>query len=279
MGFIKKYKKLSDNIMKIYLVGDVGDYSNMTKTIFKNIVLDSEKNDVIILLGDNFYPNGVNSVDDLKWNNFKELLLNVKTFAVLGNHDYLGNVKAQINFKKYNWNMDNHYYKRTFDKFEFFFIDTSILVPDYCNLNYNIVKSKLNNEPTVISKNMIEWLDVETNKSNKIKIVIGHYPVVSFGMYGINKKLFEILFPIFKKNSIKYYISGHDHNLQIIDITSQNYSFKQLISGSGSVVYPILKNMNKKSFSSNGYLTINTLTNMISMNNYNNKLIYTEKIE
>ena len=175
--------------MKLYLLGDVGEFNNETKKIFKNIKEDKTEQDILILLGDNFYPNGVSGIDDKKWDNFKNLDLDIPTWCILGNHDYLGNVKAQLEFNSNNWNLPNYYYKKTFDDLDLFFIDTSILVPNYSNLNYNIVKNKLNREPLEVSKIMLDWLDNQLENSNNIKIVLGHYPIFSFGMYGINKKL------------------------------------------------------------------------------------------
>jgi tartrate-resistant acid phosphatase type 5 len=264
--------------MKIYLLGDVGEFNKETNKIFKNIKNDKTNEDIIILLGDNFYPNGVESINDKKWNNYKNLNLDIPIWCILGNHDYLGNVKAQIEFKTNNWNLPNYYYKKSFDKFDFFFIDTSILVPNYSNLNYSIVKSKIDREPLEMAKEMVEWLDRELEESTNPKIILGHYPIFSFGMYGINKKLFKILFPILKKHRIKYYISGHDHNLQIIDISTNNYSMQQIVSGAGSHLYPLLKNVSNKIFCKLGCVVINTTNNHIEIRDSNLNTIYKETI-
>ena len=93
--------------MKIYLLGDVGQFNNETKKIFKNIKSDKTSDDIIILLGDNFYPCGVTSIDDKNWDNYKKLNLDIPCWCILGNHDYLGNVKAQLNFNSHNWNLPN----------------------------------------------------------------------------------------------------------------------------------------------------------------------------
>ena len=278
MGFIKKYKKLYYNIMKIFLVGDIGAYNKITKKNFKNIKEIQDTNDTLLILGDNFYPYGIKSDDDKNWNHYINLNNNLKTYCILGNHDYLGNVQSQINYKLNNWCMEGHYYKKTIDKYDIFFLDTSILVPNYSNLNYNIVKSKINKEPLNESAVILNWLSEELGKSNNYKIVIGHYPIVSFGMYGLNKKLFEILFPIFKEHEVKCYISGHDHNLQIIDITTEDYSFKQIVSGASSSLYPILKDVSEKVFSENGYIYIDTSNNTINIMNIDNKMINQDKL-
>ena len=267
--------------MKINFVGDIGGYNDITSTIFKNIIDNSNSNDIIVLLGDNFYPNGIKSIHDIDWKKFTDLNIPIVTFSVLGNHDYLGSINAQIEYKSNNWNMDNNYYKKTIDNYDLFFIDTSVIIPEYSNLNYNIIKSKLKEEPLEYSKKMLDWLDDELSKSTRTKIVIGHYPIISFGIYGINKMLFKKLFPIFKKNNVSYYFSGHDHNLQIIDVTSEDYLLKQVISGSGSCVYSLSNNISKKIFSRNGYITIDTIDNTVNIIDIHqtseNKIIYSEK--
>jgi predicted MPP superfamily phosphohydrolase len=263
--------------MKINFVGDIGSYNDITSVIFKNIIDNSNSDDIIILLGDNFYPNGIKSINDINWEKFNNLNIPIATYSVLGNHDYLGNINAQIEYKLNNWNMDSNYYKKSTDKYDLFFIDTNVITPEYSNLNYNIVKSKLKEEPLEYSKKMLEWLDDELSKSTKVKIVMGHYPIISHGIYGINHILFKKLFPIFKKHNVSYYFSGHDHNLQIIDVTSENYILKQVISGSSSCIYPLFNNISKKIFSKNGHVTIDTSDESVNIIDNKNKIIYSEK--
>ena len=57
----------------------------------------------IASVGDNFYENGVQSVDDPQWktsfeNIYTDPALQVPWYAVLGNHDYKGNPQAQIDY-------------------------------------------------------------------------------------------------------------------------------------------------------------------------------------
>tara|TARA_B100000161_G_C33547733_1_gene413903 strand:- start:1203 stop:2030 length:828 start_codon:yes stop_codon:yes gene_type:complete len=266
------------NIMKIYLIGDIGDYNQQTTKIINNIKKEIKEDDNIVFLGDNFYPFGVKSITDPKWNDFKNFDIQNQVWTILGNHDYLGNIDAQLEFNLKNWNMPNYFYKKTFSNYDFFFIDTSILLPNYSNINYQIVKSKLNRDPMQVSKDMIEWLEEELTNSNNKKFILGHYPLFSFGIYGINKGLFDILFPIFKKYNVKYYISGHDHNLQIIDVSAENYVMKQIISGGGSQTYPLLKDAPDKAFSKLGCVVVNIKDEVIEIKDENMEILYKEPI-
>ncbi len=262
--------------MKIYLLGDTGDYSNEFKKIINEIKKDKSQK-IFIFLGDNFYPNGVNSINDIKWKDFENLNTNCQIYSILGNHDYLGNVKSQIEYNKNNWSMPYFYYKKTFKFIDLFFIDTSILLPEFSNLNYNIVKSKTLKEPLELSKEMIDWLKDELKKSSNLKMVIGHYPILSYGIYGVNKRLFKILYPIFKEYKVKYYISGHDHNLQIIDIVSSNFEMKQIISGATSHLYPI-KNGSDKIFSQFGSIMIDCKELTLNILDINSKTLFSEDL-
>ena len=261
--------------MKIYLLGDIGGYTETTKTILKNINQDKSDDDIFVLLGDNFYPNGVTDTSDSLWDNL-ELFGDSDIYPVLGNHDYLGSIDAQILNDKKNWNLDSYYYKKTFENIDFFFIDTAILQPNYSNLSSSIVKSKTIISPMQLRNEMLEWLDKELNSSKNTKIIVGHYPLISYGLYGIHKNLMFQLLPLIKKHNVKYYMSGHDHNLQIIDIVSEDFSFKQVVSGASSFLYPILKNKCEKAFYSYGYVVIDTCKNLISIMNSSNKCLHSE---
>jgi len=96
--------------------------------------------DGIISVGDNIYPNGVSSIYDPQWNdNFENVynLENIKDipwYVALGNHDYVLNDTAQIQytFKSINnkWNMPNRYFKKIFEindleKIVFYILDTT----------------------------------------------------------------------------------------------------------------------------------------------------------
>ena len=126
---------------------------------------------------------------------------------------------------------------------------------------------------------MIDCLEIELEKSKNPKILVGHYPILSYGMYGVNKNLFIKLYPILSKHNVKYYISGHDHNLQIIDVFSKEHSMKQVISGATSSFYPILKNVSNKVFSKLGYIMINTSIKNINIIDSKSNILYSEDLE
>jgi len=267
--------------MNLYCLGDIGSYSSDLKKIIKHFIkkyADSENNK-IVLLGDNFYPFGVKNPDGAEWNKFKNIFKtdNTNIYAILGNHDYFNNPKAQIDSNY--WTMPDYFYFKQINNIGLWFIDTQILDPGdsnsinpFLNLYDNI--DKYHSNYIKIFNNQLNWLEstFESYNNLDIKIVFGHYPIISGGIYDKNEKLYSILMPLFYKYNITAYISGHDHNLQHLQLKIHNYSFNQFISGCNDQehVYNIQNDEFKESgfFSAeSGYLKIYSKPNMHNMHN------------
>ena len=184
------------------------------------------------LLGDNFYWEGVDSVDDPQWDTKFERMysypsLQVPFYAVLGNHDHMGNPYAQVQYtgKSSRWKMPAGYY--TFSvkidgsvQAQFFALDTTSILYQRSD-----------------SIKQLQWLNEELRKSRaEWKIVYGHHPVFSSGYYGINKYMLKVLEPVLRKYRIDLYMSGHDHDQELIKSASGIF---YLISGTGSNPRPV----------------------------------------
>ena len=247
----------------VYLLGDIGYFNEHTYNIFNVINNECTNKDCLVLLGDNFYPNGVVNESDKEWEKIEKANLKLPIYPILGNHDHLGNSYAQIRHKsnKYKWNFPYFYYKLSINNFDFFLIDTCFAQPDYSNVSNDIMSRKIVNFKNEKAE-MMKWLEYELSKSKKNKIVIGHYPMISLGIYGINQQLFTTFIDLFEKYNVKTYISGHDHNLQIHTIKNNctNYQIKHLVSGAGSSIYehrsfPLDKD-NDNIFFRNGFIKL-----------------------
>ncbi len=166
--------------------------------------------DFLINLGDSFYPEGVSSVDDPKWESHFESIydypsLALPFYSILGNHDYYGNIDAQLAYESpdgIRWQMPGRYYKRTETieagvTVEFYFLDTE-------RLYYGDAAQMV-------------WLE-ENLKSSTARwiIVSGHNPLYSYSKHGLNGTLITRLRPLFD-NRIDLYLCGHEHDIQIIE--------------------------------------------------------------
>ena len=152
---------------------------------------------------------------------------------ILGNHDYRGNVQAQLDYaaKSSRWKMPARWYsyeERTPDgaAAAFFVVDTSPMMRMYYSDGAKTVKvgNQKQNVPVQLA-----WLDGALAKSKaNWKIVIGHHPVYSgrllketrmadpdklTRMAGGSPDLIATLDPILQRHRVPLYLNGHDHNL------------------------------------------------------------------
>ena len=197
----------------------------------------------IITTGDNFYPNGVASVDDPYWitsfeNVYNGYNLFVPWYAVLGNHDYRGSYQAEIDYTNVSqrWTMPDQYYVKDVEDdgitIKFVFIDTNPFEDGYYEeLKYKTVWSQ-------DSTKQLLWMDsVLSDNSSDWKIVVGHHPLYSGG-----KRLEETgdvrghLEKTLKKHEVDVYFAGHEHDLQ--HIKNPNYKTHHVVSGAGSDIRP-----------------------------------------
>ena len=229
--------------------GDFGFSTPLRQENVKMMLKFTKENkvDAILSLGDNFYNYGVQSVHDAQWNDFEQTfhLLPCPFYAVLGNHDYLGNVKAQIEYASYrpttHWKMPFRYYDKMFVSgnvtVHVFFLDTFTLCPSESRM-CSMAMGMLNFDKLFQEKDLEQyrWLErhLETTTATW-KIVVGHYPVFSHGHHGNTEELIQDLFPLLKQHKVDFYLSGHDHDLEFIRRDDINF----IVSGTGCSSNPV----------------------------------------
>ncbi len=242
-----KYEEDSFSFLVLGDFGRVGDYYQ--KDVAREmgnamIVLDAE---FVISVGDNFYPNGVASTQDHHWKaSFEEIYTNPALYAdwyvALGNHDYRGNVQAQIDYTNISrrWNMPARYYSKTFEmengeKLLMVVMDTNPFIDGYKG---NPEKyGDLDKQDT---STQMKWLNETLNTNDpsiKWKIVVGHHPLYSGGkrMKSKDTLAFEKKFAdLFDQLKVDAYICGHEHDLQIIQ--PKGHYTTQFLSGAASEV-------------------------------------------
>ena len=229
--------------MNIYFLGDIGLYNTNLVNLLYEIKKTIKNEDIIILLGDNFYFKGINSVDDGLWNKYKDTFnLSNKIYSILGNHDYQLNPYAQIEYSSYNWNMPDWYYTLKLKTCQIWLLDTCQLVElgniNECTKHGHVTVKNIEdihqNTFEEIRNEQINWLEKTLDEStNKTKIVCGHYPLKNYGQHQEKniEELYSILFPILKKHKVDYYICGHEHNLQYFILSDGDYKLNHVIIG------------------------------------------------
>lgn len=196
--------------------------------------------DFVVLLGDNFYNDGIQSTDDRQWNwKFENMysgtkLATIPFYAVLGNHDVQVYGEAQIEYSRKQlgsgrWQMPGHYYSRDFGMdnghplLRVVFIDSNVLTPEGMAKQLHFIE-----ESFAPSASQATW-----------RIVAAHHPIRNFGKHGETPELLSALLPILKKSHVDLYMAGHDHNQQLIVRDGEPY---YVISGAGGKsLYPLAR--------------------------------------
>jgi tartrate-resistant acid phosphatase type 5 len=191
----------------------------------------------VFALGDNFYgkltPERFQPGFEAMYS--KEYL-GCPFYACLGNHDYgpsydakQGPAKAQmqLDYAKNNptsrWKMPAKWY--------------AVELPDTQNpllkvifLDSDMFEGGLTPREKIEQK---RFLESELKKETRApwRWVISHYPLFSAGAKGDSKRLIAEWGPLLKANNISLFVSGHDHNLQHLEVEGYNNSF--IVAGSG----------------------------------------------
>ncbi len=221
-------RAIESQSVNLLVVGDTGMPSvNRVKVVqAMREHLGHHRCDAALLLGDNFYESGVESVADARFRTDFEDLFDAATFAMpfyvaLGNHDYGGDVDAQIEYSDTSdrWMMPARYYKRTIQHagvvVELFVTDTNQLL-----------------EGGPSAADQLRWFRRELSLSDATwKVVVGHHPVLSGGRHHPESSISATIRPILDHYSVDFYLSGHDHDLQLLD---SGKGWRQVVSGSGS---------------------------------------------
>jgi acid phosphatase len=217
-----------------------------------------------ISLGDNFYENGVTGVDDPQFQSSFEAIYTAPALQspwkiILGNHDYRGNVQAQLDYSKTSprWRLPSRYYAETLalpdgGKADFFYVDTSPFIRKYIGTSTDISGQD--------TEAQLKWLDAALSASSAPwKIVIGHHPIYtalsdSDGYDHDQPDLIARLDPILRAHNIHLYINGHDHNLQVAKMNGITY----VTNGAGSETYQSTSAIIRDGFVSgnHGFMTI-----------------------
>lgn len=198
--------------------------------------------DFVISTGDNFYDDGLKGIKDPAFQNsftkvYTAQSLQKQWYNVLGNHDYRGNVEAQLNplFRRIDsrWLCLRSFIVNT-EIADFFFIDTTPFVDKYFlrpkHHRYDWRGVLPRNE---YLSNLLKDLDLALrNSAANWKFVIGHHSIKSIGHHGDTKELVKQLLPILEENNVDLYMNGHDHCLQHISSNTSPMQF--LTSGGGS---------------------------------------------
>lgn len=172
--------------------------------------------DLALVLGDNIYDAGVTGVDDPKFHSHFELPYEAfgrfDFWLVPGNHDWRGNVAAQIAYTDLSprWRQPAAH---------FVVPALPAWVQIYGFDTQNISAAQADAARPFFCGSAATW-----------KIAFGHHPIHAHGRHEGNVETAAVLLPLFEECGVQLYLSGHEHHLE--HITARH--FDQVVSGAAA---------------------------------------------
>jgi 3',5'-cyclic AMP phosphodiesterase CpdA len=275
--------------------GRNGEYRQKEVAAMLGKVAKDFKPSFIVSTGDNIYPSGVRSVQDHNWiASFEDIYtahsLQTDWYVVLGNHDYKGNVQAEVDYTNIDrrWNMPARYYYKKIaindDSTQvvlLVFLDTTPLIGQYYSSADH--SENVRSQDTAAQRKWLETVLGDRSPSIKWRFVFGHHPLYTGGGR-INspdtKQLNDLLRPIFDKYHVDGYICGHEHSLQYMKPAGDTHYF---ITGAGSETTPavLYPEFGKYAQSENGFMNFSVSKDAFSVQviSYKGDILYTSTIK
>ncbi len=221
----------SDASLNFMVIGDWGQKgSSGQRSVAEAMGREAarDRSAFVISTGDNFYDNGVESTDDSHWmQSFESVYthraLDIPWYAILGNHDYKGNIDAQIDysFQSERWHMPARFWQQ------------ELTTPDGARVQLIFLDTE------ALDADQLIWLhDALADSDAEWRLVVGHRPPWSSGSaHGDDADLIAALQPIFTEYGIHAYFSGHSHSLQHQQAPGPT---AVIVSGAGSEARPVV---------------------------------------
>lgn len=215
----------------LYFIADFGsfekeDQSPMNRLQRKLRYLINE-GDTLVLGGDNFYPEGIQTRADLDM--LVEFFADMpcQIYGVLGNHDYYGYIQPQVECERLGITSGAQV-QNISDQLGICLVNTPIMCEYFCE-QPGMWPRNHGDIPVVrlMKFHHMRGIDHALGQMSptQCKYIVGHYPLFSDGFYKNNLELQMLLLPLFLKHDILGYICGHEHNMQVHEF-SDAYFFQ-----------------------------------------------------
>lgn len=217
-----------------FVISDCGKTGNLSPDVTAkevNRLADILRPRFVINSGDNFHDVGVKDTLDPLWKiGFENLYttpsLNIDFYGTIGNHEYMGNPQALVDYTHCSsrWKVPARYYtvSKTIDStttLRIIVLDTSPFLESYQKKDqYKEVRSQ-------DTKKQVAWLDSVLKVSKeKWKIVIGHHPIYTSDLgHGNTNELIDQVDPLLRKYNVDFYFCGHVHSFQHLSRKGMDY--------------------------------------------------------
>jgi hypothetical protein len=216
-------------------LGRNGYYDQKPVAEMMGEVADIVEPEFVAALGDVHHFMGIRSVQDPLWETnfewiYKHPELMITWHPVLGNHEYMGNSQAFLDYSNISrrWEMPDRYYAVAWAVSEkvdalMLFIDTPPLIDKY---RKNPEDFEDAGKQSV--DRQLAWIDSTLSASTaKWKVIMGHHPIYA----GTTKSESERrdlqirLKPLLDKHDVDMSVCGHIHNFQHIRVPQSGVDY------------------------------------------------------
>jgi tartrate-resistant acid phosphatase type 5 len=195
-------------LIKVAAMGDCGVSLHALQPTADVLSRGFGDRDATFLLGDLFYPLGVDKKLGVSDPRIPRLISTLTSgsasplYPVLGNHDWQGDWEAEIAYTRVDrrWDFPNRYYFRRMSKGG---MDVCVWFIDTDKRQFDTVQESWMRSSLESERRTCDW-----------KVVAGHHFLFSAGEYDDNEWLIQRLLPILDENRIDLFLAGHEHHSQ-----------------------------------------------------------------
>jgi hypothetical protein len=245
------YPTSPPGVLRFIVIGDVGTGDETQKAVAQafNALCVVRGCDMVLVAGDNIYPDGVRSAFDPQFEEkFENPYAEVKLpfYLVLGNHDNGGGVGTNPAMAEHQiaytfrtdrttmkWNMPARNYRVSLGDVDLFGLDSG---PEEVTWSSAWMPNSLGDQ-------MAQWFRAEMAKSTASwKIVFAHHPYISNGEHGIagvydnipSRGLpYRAMLDETMCRNTDVFFAGHDHHLAWMEPLAECGDTHFIISGAG----------------------------------------------
>jgi len=215
--------------LRVLVIGDFGTGESGQREVAEAISRThaGDPPDLVLTVGDNFYPRGVESVDDPLWESVFEDVYSGEFWGklvfhpTLGNHDVMGEEEAQAAYSETHprWRMPAGYY--SFRQ----------ALPSGSAVRFLALDTNALSDGGEGAQRELAWLDsLLVSSSERWIVAYGHHPMVTGGWHGSNETVRQLLEPRFE-GRVPIFLSGHNHSIELLRLSR---SLFQGVCGGGA---------------------------------------------